>query len=246
MSYLLSKKHNVLLIDSDPQCNCASKYGISTSEGTGKLGELLNDRMQDAVKHAPIENYVVNNPAIPRVDILAGGKSLNTMVYDVVFQSNAIKALMLFKKIVQEVTDMDKYDFIMIDTSPTFGNEINSLLLATDWIITPVLADTDAIDGANTTLKFLGPVREMNPDLKVAGIFFNQVVDRSKAIHELEPAIREAWGNDVFKTRVPYNPAAVSASINEGEPVTKRYANSKASSAFESLLKEVLVRVNEA
>ena len=59
ITHLLSLKgKRVLLIDTDPQGNCAQQFGIDSTDDIGLLGELLLDRVNrnSDAKHAPLEN----------------------------------------------------------------------------------------------------------------------------------------------------------------------------------------------
>ena len=47
------KEYPVLLIDTDPQCNCAAKFGFEVPVDRGRLGDMLIDMVQDHLKHKP-------------------------------------------------------------------------------------------------------------------------------------------------------------------------------------------------
>ena len=241
-TYLLGRKNKVLLIDTDPQGNCAGKFGIEEEEGIGKLGEYINNRTQDAVAKEPLDNYLVHYDK--NIAVLYGGKSVKTKVYDIIYSHDPQAAMYMFRDLVDEIANDGTFDYVIIDTSAAFGNEIYAILNATDWVLSPTLAETDSVAGFNTLLKFVNSARRSNPNLKIAGLFFNQVSDRSKAQKAMEPFSREAWKDKVFNTRIPYNPAAIYSAIIEADPVTKKYPKSKSSLGFKKLLKELLDKIN--
>ena len=243
-AHLVSQQgKRVLLVDTDPQGNCAQQFGIDSTDDIGLLGELLLDRVNrntDA-KHAPLENYIVQSPVVPEVDVLSGGKPLNKAVYTVIFAVNSVVAANVFRKIMKEAAD---YDYVIVDTSPSFSSFTDAVFMGTDWLLAPLLPDKNSIDGVNTLFKYLAPIREEGEhDIRVAGVFFNQANDRSRALHEFEPLIREGWKEDVLKTKIPVNPAAVAGAINDDQPVTLKYPVAKATKAYKKLVEEVIARV---
>lgn len=241
---ILSRKHNVLLVDTDPQGNCATKFGLDISNGRGPLGDYLTDVVMGTSATTPTDYLTPPANDYKNIDVLVGGKQLKNQCYDYIFSVNASKALKSFHKIFDQIAELDYYDYIIIDTPPTFGNEMAAILRATDYALLPTVAESDSVEGVDSALKFISDAREDNPNLKVAGIFLNRTYDNDSATHMVEPYIRNAWGDDVLKTRVPDNRAAVSKAINCSEPITRRQPDSKAAKAFYKLAEEVLNRVN--
>lgn len=243
MADILSRKSQVLLVDTDPQGNCATKFGLEISNGRGPLGDYLTDIVMGATNPNPVDYLTEPDGQYKNVDVLVGGKQLKNQCYDYIFSVSASKALKSFKRIFEQLAALDRYDYIIVDTPPTYGNEMTAILRATDYALIPVTVNRDTIEGANTALKFISDAREDNPELKVAGIFFNQYMERRKATHEVEPFLRGAWEDDVLHTRIPYTDAPVNDSINRGEPITRCSPDSKVAKGFFKLTEEVLSRV---
>lgn len=242
---ILRRKYNVLLIDTDPQGNCAGKFGFEAPTGLGELGELLVSITMKQTKVQPVENYISVSEKYPNLGVLYGGKMLKTSCYDYIFSANASGALKCFKRVLVLVKETRHFDYVIIDTPPTYGNEMSAILNATDYALLPTIAESDSVEGVDVALRFIADAREDNPKLKVIGIFLNRVYDKDSSTQIVEPFIRKAWGKDVLKTRIPDNRSAVSKAINDGEPITSCQPNSKASQAFELLTQEVLNRVSE-
>lgn len=241
---ILRQDHFVLLIDTDPQGNCAGKFGVEVPDDEGNLGRALIDRLQPADRWPPIGDAIVVNEDYTNLGILAGGKTLKSACYDYMFSVNASGALKSFKRIIKNVTELNTFDYVIIDTAPTYGNEIYAILNAADYALLPTLAEADSVEGVDVALKFISAAREDNPSLKVAGIFLNRVYGADKATQEIVPLIRAQWGQDVLKTYIPDNRSAAAKSINFGAPITKQAPNSKASLAYHALIDEVMRRVS--
>lgn len=240
---ILRRNYHVLLVDTDPQGNCAGKFGFEAPTSLGNLGELLVAITMKQANPGAIQDYIVVNDNYPNLGILYGGKVLKTSCYDYIFSANASGALKCFKRAFSQIAELNHFDFIIVDTPPTYGNEMSAILNATDYVLLPTIAESDSVEGVDVALRFIADAREDNPSLKIAGIFLNRVYDKDSSTQVVEPFIREAWGNDVLKTRIPDNRSAVSRAINEGEPITACQPNSKASQAFNFLAKEVLDHV---
>ena len=242
---ILRRKYKVLLVDTDPQGNCAGKFGFEAPTSLGKLGELLVAITMKQTKLEPIQDYISTNENYANLGVLYGGKMLKTSCYDYIFSANASGALKCFKRTFAQIAELDHFDYIVVDTPPTYGNEMSAILNATDYALLPTIAESDSVEGVDVALRFIADAREDNPSLRVAGIFLNRVYSKDSSTQVVEPFIRQAWGKDVLSTRIPDNRSAVSKAINEGEPITALQPNSKASKAFEALAKEVLHRVSE-
>lgn len=241
---ILRQDNFVLLIDTDPQGNCAGKFGIEVPDDEGNLGRALVERLQPAEKWSPIGDAIVVNEDYTNLGILAGGKTLKSSCYDYIFSANASAALKSFKRLIKNVTELNTFDYIIIDTAPTYGNEIYAILNATDYALLPTLAEADSVEGVDVALKFISAAREDNPDLKVAGIFLNRVYGKDKATQAIEPLIRSQWGEDVLKNYIPDNRSAAAKAINYGAPITRQDPHSKASLAYHALVEEVIARVS--
>jgi len=85
----------------------------------------------------------------------------------------------------------------------------------------------------------------LNPSLKVLGIVINQS-DGRKPVYErdLEEALRETYGNLVFKTKINKRvDIATSPALNKS--ITKYAPKSLSASEFKSFTHEVVKRIRE-
>lgn len=244
IAFLLSKmgKH-VLVIDADPQGNLSGRFGYDTSEQAPKyLGAVIEDRLQKG-PHQPISYYITHLAEFPRIDLIYSDVRLDSD-YEVM-NANSVKSMTMFRKIVEEIKTLDTYDYIFIDTRPSLGNAVASAFIASDYLLVPINAAYDSITGANNVVNFMATAREVNPDLKMLGVFFNMVENRTKAFHEIQPMVQGSWAAKVFDTCIPRNQANIDAE-NEGAPITYRYPSSKASKAYSKLVGEMVSRLEKA
>jgi len=185
----------VLLIDLDPQGNSTIGLGIKT-ENRQTIAELLCQ--EDCTVHD-----VVQDTYIEGLHIIPSDVSL--AVADVKLAQIQAKEFALRSKVVNV-----NYDYIIIDTSPTFGTLLTNAVLLADFIILPVALDyfnlagmQNFMDTINRTNKKVGQL--INHKAEILGVlftFFKMSTNHSKRIFE---AITELFGDKIFNTRIPEN-----------------------------------------
>ena len=111
-------------------------------------------------------------------------------------------------------------------------------------MIIPIEAAYDSVIGANSMVAFMTKSRALNEGLKLLGVFFNKVVDRTTSFHELLPMVKGHWDEALFDTKIPRAQDVVNAE-NAGAPVTYKYPRCKASKAYSKLIDEVVNRLEK-
>jgi len=185
----------VLLIDLDPQGNSTIGLGIKTDQRQ-TIAELLcqeDCEVKDIVQDTYIEG----------LHILPSDVSL--AVADIKLAQIQAKEFALRSKLADV-----NYDYIIIDTSPTFGTLLTNAILASDYIILPVGLDyfnlagmQNFIDTVNRTNKKVGSL--INHKAEILGVlftFFKMSTNHSKRIFD---AINDLFGDKVFNARIPEN-----------------------------------------
>lgn len=185
----------VLLIDLDPQGNSTIGLGIKT-ENRQTIAELICQE-ECTVKDVVQDTYIEGLHILP--------SDVSLAVADVKLAQIQAKEFALRSKLV----DL-QYDYIIIDTSPTFGTLLTNAVLAADYIILPVGLDyfnlagmQNFMDTINRTNKKVGQL--VNHRAEILGVlftFFKMSTNHSKRIFD---AINELFGDKIFKTRIPEN-----------------------------------------
>ncbi len=185
----------VLLIDMDPQGNSTIGLGVET-ENRQTIAELLCQEeceFRDVVQDTYIEGLHI----IP--------SDVSLAIADVKLSQIQAKEFALRSKISNI-----KYDYVIIDTSPTFGTLLTNAIVATDYIILPFGLDyfnlagmqnfTDTINRTNKKVgSLIGHKAEI---LGVLFTFFKMSTKHSKRIYD---SIIELFGDKVFETKIPEN-----------------------------------------
>lgn len=222
----------VLLIDTDSQGNLSKRFGYPPNPHQRvTLGDAVRNILSDDPK--PLMEFV-QHTSNENIDILPNDDRYAVVVQDMLRE--VMSGINSYFLLVQELRPY--YDYILFDTKPAVDNEIRQIMLAVDYVLIPMDATDDSIDGASNTVRFVKSCTRGNPSLQIAGIFFNAVNMRTTVAKDYVPQIKEAWGDIVFDTIIPYSQEAKKAEGRHA-PVTSEFPNGKVAEAFESLLKEV-------
>ena len=135
--------------------------------------------------------------------------------------------------------DLKKYDFILIDTSPSVGAEYTQILVGSDYVLIPITTSRDSIEGIDSVVTSFNDCRNFNQKLKLLGILFNDVSLRSAIAKDILPEVKETYKEYVFNTIIE---RSVIVEKFEWNNSFGSEAN-KINAAFHSLTKEVLKRI---
>ena len=141
---LASLGKRTLLVDGDVQGQCSIMLGLEPEKG---LAELLMDETY------PTEALT---EARPNLWLLAGGFSLSQakrLIARETFRSDRILSKAM------EPYD-GRFDYVIVDTGPSFDDLTVNILVYVDEIITPVNMEVLALDGLSTFLENIRPIQE--------------------------------------------------------------------------------------
>lgn len=185
----------VLLIDLDPQGNSTIGLGVQT-ENRQTIAELLCQE-ECEVKDIVQDTYIEGLHILPA--------DISLAVADIKLAQIQAKEFALRSKIV----DL-RYDYVIIDTSPTFGTLLTNAVLTADHIILPVGLDffnlagmQNFMDTINRTNKKVGQL--VNHRAEILGVlftFFKMNTNHAKRVFD---AITELFDDKVFNTKIPEN-----------------------------------------
>lgn len=179
-----------LAIDIDPQQNLSRCSG-SELVGYCSALEMLRKECsaEDAIQNT--SNY----------DIIPSNKSLKKADREFTQPGD----IFLLKKALKSVKD--KYDFILIDTPPNLGILPQMALTAADYVIVPLEASANSLQGMGQLQEMIDQVKEdnFNTDLKTLGILLTRFTDRmifNRVIKEQLEEIAKDMNTEVFETYI--------------------------------------------
>ena len=232
---LAKRNKRVLLVDSDPQGSLSRRSGYEPKEYTSQsLYDCLENELR--TKGNQITDFILPTDNA-YIDILTGDIRLNINRNEVAMVF--MRANFIYKKILMAARDLKKYDFILIDTSPSVGAEYTQILVGSDYVLIPITTSRDSIEGIDSVVTSFNDCRNFNQDLKLLGILFNDVSLRSAIAKDILPEVKETYKEYVFNTIIE---RSVIVEKFEWNNSFGSEAN-KINAAFHSLAKEVLKRI---
>lgn len=229
---LAKRGYRVLLVDCDQQASLTVSLGINPLELKKSMRGLLVETKTTA------EQII-----IPAEE---DGIDLIPASIDLAFAEMYMPPLAREKVLADKLRSVkDHYDFILIDTSPSYGTLVVNALAASDYLLTPVQPEPLCIFGLNLLVENLQEVKSrVHPDLKMLG-FFVTLYDKSEAAHvQLTEKLKEDWGELVF-TQVVRDSSLNDRSVIESRPIVASRPRSLLAQDYQALTDEVLSRVNK-
>ncbi len=135
----------------------------------------------------------------------------------------------------------EHFDYILIDTPPNLGIiTINAFIACTEVII-PIALTTYALIGINILERTMQELRDnLDVPLPIFGVVAN-LDDHMRISAEMVQAVREHYGDLVFRTVIPRN-IKVEEAHNQVAILYEYAPASTGARAYESLVQEVLSR----
>ena len=218
----------VLIIDADPQANTTSGLNFSPHDKSHPtLYEAIIGRssLQDTILQTEIERLHL----VPsHIDLV--GAEVNLLEME--DRESVLKGILAPVR--------DKYDFIIIDCSPSLGLITVNTLTASDSVIIPVQPEFFALEGLGKLLQTIRLVQSgVNADLTIEGFLVTMFDGRTKVHNQVVGQLREHFKEMVFQTIIQRN-IRLSEAPSHGKPIITYDITSNGSSNYLNLAREVL------
>lgn len=226
-AYLGSRDYKVLCVDSDPQGNTTTGFGVKKKTVTASTYDVLigKTRIQDAIIHTDFKNVSI----LPATEDLAGCE------IELINFENRVNRLKM-----QLLTCKLDYDYIFIDCPPALGTITINGLVACDKIIVPMLAEFYALEGLSQLVNTIKIVKSnYNPSLDIQGILFTMFDGRLNVANDVVSEVEKYFPGKVFNTKIPRN-VRISEAPSHGKPVMYYDKSSKGAEYYELLGHELL------
>ena len=231
---LAREGRNVLLVDCDPQGSLTVSLGYSQPD---ELDMTLTDLLAGVLMDKPTapEQGVLHHAE--GVDLIPANISLSGM------ETSLVNAMSREKVLKQYLDTVKKeYDYILLDCMPSLGMLTVNTLAAADGVIIPVQAQYLSAKGMEQLLQTVGKVRrQINPNLKIAGVLLTMVDQRTNYAREVSDLLRRTYGGKIriFSTDIPHSVRAAETSA-EGKSIYLHDPKGKVAQAYARLTKEVI------
>ena len=220
-------EYKTLLVDADPQANSTTGVGFDLHNITNSLYDCM-------VNNSTAADVILKSD-VPNLDLLPSHIDLVGAEIEMINYPNRENVLKGILEVVR-----DKYDFIVIDCSPSLGLITVNSLVAADSVIVPVQCEFFALEGLGKLLNTIKIVQSrLNPELKIEGILMTMYDGRLRLCNQVVSEVRRHFDDMVFSTIIHRN-TRLSEAPSVGKPVILYDSDSKGSINYLNLAKEIL------
>lgn len=228
-------KRKVLLVDLDPQGNSTTGLGVTKSEYTNGIYELMLDRT--TLEDSTIKTKFKNLYLLPATINLAG---IETELAEMARQNLITNKGGQLKKYLDQAAMI--FDYVIIDCPPSLGILTTNALTAANSIIIPVQCEFFALEGiAQLVNTILLAQKNLNPHLDIEGVLLTMLDSRTCLGLEVVEDIRGYFKERVYDTIIP-RLVKLSEAPSHGKPIVYYAPNNRGAEAYLSLAKEVITR----
>lgn len=226
---LAQQGKRVLLVDADPQANTSSGLGVEIQHLDCTIYECLINGIDPTT--AILSTNTPNLYIIPsHIDLV--GAEIEMLNID--NRENILKRVLAPLR--------NRFDYILIDCSPSLGLITINALTASDSIIIPVQCEFFALEGIAKLLNTIKIIKSnLNPTLRIEGFLLTMYDARLRLSAQVHDEVRRHFGDLVFNTVIARN-VRLSEAPSHGMTVLEYDRNSKGTKNYINLAKELIRR----
>ena len=214
----------VLLIDLDAQQNLTFTMTQNEDPETSIYDTLVKDQP------LPIISIRENLDLVPAsLDLARAEIDMATMMA----REGILKSYLDEQK--------EKYDYILMDCSPSLGIVTTNALVAADKLYIPLTAETLPLKGLTMLDDIIREVkRRVNPTLELGGVFFTRFNNR-KLNKEVISMVEKRYRGKVFQTKIRENIAIAEMPLS-GQTIFEYDPKSNGAADYRILTDEIISR----
>ncbi|MFZ5642501.1 MAG: ParA family protein [Bacillota bacterium] len=220
----------VLVVDLDPQANLSAGLGVKLKGNEPGAYELMMEKAtaDELIRETDIQGLYL----IPTSIMLAAAEA--EMAGDI-GQDRLLKWALK--------DQLEKFDYIIIDTPPNLGVLSINALAAADEVIIPLKPQAFDIAGVGKLLEIISKVkRRLNPDLNDWTLLFTVIDYRRNEDKRMIKEVREYYHGKVFKSEIRVNSKLIEAT-RAGIAARKYDAGSTGALEYDALARELQHRI---
>ena len=226
---LATLEKKVLLIDADPQANASSGLGVDVRKAERTIYECIIGSCEPAAA-------IVSTP-LEGLDIIPSHIDLVGAEIEMLTLENREMAMRRVTASLKE-----KYDYVLIDCSPSLGLITVNSLVAADSVIIPVQCEYFALEGISKLLNTIKLIKlHLNTALSIEGFLLTMYDSRLRLSNQVLDEVRRHFQDLVFETVIPRN-VRLSESPSHGIPVILYDAESQGAKNYLRLAQEIILK----
>jgi chromosome partitioning protein len=224
---LAVSEKKTLLVDCDPQANATLGLGIDRT----RLEKTLYHGM---LGRAGASSLIVDSE-IPTLKVIPADVELIGFEVEMMSNPDREKAL---KNLISGLNR--SFDYIFLDCPPSLSLLTVNALTAAHSVLIPLQAEYYALEGLGQLLNTIKRIkRNLNPDLKVAGILLTMFDKRTNLAYQVAEEAENYFKELVFKTMVPRN-VRLSEAPSFGKPILLYDATCVGAQSYFELAREII------
>ncbi len=222
-----------LIVDLDPQGNSSSALGIE------KISYQDKNIYHSLIGAVPLQDIILPTE-IDCMFIAPSNQNLTGAEVELVTELARERKL---KNALEPI--IGQFDYIFIDCPPSLGLLTVNALTAANGFLVPLQCEYFALEGLSQLLHTVELIRKnLNPELKNDGIVLTMYDSRNNLSQEVAKEVQTHFRSDVFETVIPRS-VRLSECTSFGKPILLYDINSKGSTAYLNLAKELLERASQ-
>jgi chromosome partitioning protein len=227
---LALKGFKTLLIDFDPQANLSQFFGIMTNgQPYPNVGDWIMDK-------SPAEQ-TIQKTAFQNLDIIPSNEVLKGVEMDM--QKDIFKAFRYLSRKIEAIKD--RYDYILIDTLPSFSLLFVNSIAACDYVLVPVKLEYLSMQGLSLLNAKIQDVRDNIKPVQLLGIigtFFRKGVKESEnCLDELKKSVPQHLLDGLIHLN-----SKLAESAAHSKPIQHYDRNCQGFTDYQMLVEEVVTR----
>ena len=224
---LAEKGKKVLVIDTDPQGNTTSGFGIDKNNLDNTIYELI-------LSECSISDCIIKN-VIENISIMPANVNLAAAEIELI---GIEKKEYILKNEVDYIKE--DYDFIIIDCPPSLNMLTINAMTTADSVLVPIQCEYYALEGLSQLIHTINLVKErLNPDLDMEGAVFTMYDARTNLSTQVVENVKQNLNQRIYSTLIPRN-IRLAEAPSHGMPINLYDAKSAGAEAYLQLAEEVI------
>ena len=229
---LAEKGKKILVVDTDPQGNTTSGFGLDRDQIENTVYQLM-------IGECKVEDAIIKNVLedIPGLDILPANVDLAAVEIELM---DVEDKEFILRKALSEIKD--KYDFIVIDCPPSLSMLTVNSMTSASTVLVPIQCEYYALEGLSQLIRTVNLVKDrLNPELDMEGVVFTMFDSRTNLSLQVVENVKENIEEHVYKTIIPRN-IRLAEAPSYGLPITLYEPKSAGAEAYRLLAQEIIER----